>query len=170
MTILPTVSTWIFTSMVPVGLPVLAVLQTSAYSTSRSNQSSSFNLSTTILIADSTSLSWCLSRTCASTSSLTSSGPCSAQTWCLLYLVRKQWDACTHKILISGGVSYSKLLPRGSYIDALNQSPKNLAHFLRWSWDCLLIIGKYNTGTWTEVTSCTPAICSGKIPIGWKHR
>ena len=30
-----------------------------------------------------------------------------------------------------GGVSYSKLLPRRSYIDALNQSPKNLAHFLK---------------------------------------
>ena len=48
-----------------------------------------------------------------------------------------------HEILISGGVSYSKLLPRGSYIDALNQSPKNLAHFLRWSEDCLLINGNW---------------------------
>jgi len=34
--------------------------------------------------------------------------------------------------VVFGGVSYSKLLPRGSYIDALNQSPKNLAHFLRY--------------------------------------
>ena len=35
-------------------------------------------------------------------------------------------------INVSGGVNYSKLLPIGSYIDALNQSPKNLAHFLRY--------------------------------------
>ena len=33
---------------------------------------------------------------------------------------------------MSGGVNYAKLLPIGSYIDALNQSPKNLAHFLRY--------------------------------------
>jgi len=33
--------------------------------------------------------------------------------------------------LFLGGVNYSKVLPLGSYIDALNQSPKNLAHFLR---------------------------------------
>ena len=80
------------------------------------------------------------------------------------------WLVCTHDILtslrVSGGVSYSKLLPRGSYIDALNQSPKNLAHFLRWSWDCLVIIGKYNSGIWIEVMSCTQAICSGKILTG----
>ena len=29
-------------------------------------------------------------------------------------------------------MNYAKLLPIGSYIDALNQSPKNLAHFLRY--------------------------------------
>ena len=46
--------------------------------------------------------------------------------------------------VVFGGVSYSKLLPRGSYIDALNQSPKNLAHFLRWGWSCLLIFGIHN--------------------------
>jgi len=34
--------------------------------------------------------------------------------------------------VVFGGVNYSKLLPIGSYIDALNQSPKNLAHFLRY--------------------------------------
>jgi len=33
--------------------------------------------------------------------------------------------------VVFGGVNYSKVLPLGSYIDALNQSPKNLAHFLR---------------------------------------
>ena len=43
----------------------------------------------------------------------------------------KETIGSSYEILISGGVSYSKLLPRGSYIDALNQSPKNLAHFLR---------------------------------------
>ena len=43
----------------------------------------------------------------------------------------KETIGSSREILISGGVSYSKLLPRGSYIDALNQSPKNLAHFLR---------------------------------------
>ena len=89
LTTLRPVSTWIFTSMVPVGLPVLAALQISAYSTSQSDQSSFFELIATIIIADSTSLSWCLSPTCASTSSPTSSGRCSAQTWCLLSLVRK---------------------------------------------------------------------------------
>ena len=33
---------------------------------------------------------------------------------------------------VSGGVNYPKILPRGSYIEALDQSPKNLAHFLRY--------------------------------------
>ena len=93
LTILSTASTWIFTSMVPVGLPVLAVLQISAYSTSQSDQSSFFEKSATFWFAGSTSLSWCLSPTCASTSSPTSSGRFSAQTWCLLSLVRKQLGA-----------------------------------------------------------------------------
>jgi hypothetical protein len=35
-------------------------------------------------------------------------------------------------ILYLGGADYAKLLPAGSYVDALSQSPSNLAHFIKY--------------------------------------
>jgi hypothetical protein len=33
---------------------------------------------------------------------------------------------------LAGGADYSQLLPAGSYVDALTQSPANLAHFIKY--------------------------------------
>ena len=136
LTILSTASTWIFTSMVPVGLPVLAVLQISAYSTSQSDQSSFFEKCATYLIADSTSLSWCLSPTCASTSSLTSSGRCSAQIWCLLSLVRKQLDEAMKSSFQGEWATQS--FCQGARILMHSTSPQKILHTFsgEWSEDC----------------------------------
>jgi hypothetical protein len=35
-------------------------------------------------------------------------------------------------VLLLGGADYSRLLPSGSYVDALSQSPANLAHFIKY--------------------------------------
>ena len=131
----PPVSTWTFTSTEPVELLVLAAPQSSVCSTSQSDQSRSWETCNIIC--------------CRFYKFVLVFEPYMCQhfvsdlIWAVLstdmvpvVFGKEIWFVCTQDILtslrVSGGVSYSKLLPRGSYIDALNQSPKNLAHFLRY--------------------------------------
>ena len=84
-----TASTWTSTYMVPVELHALEVRLNSACSISQSDHHPNCSrFLNTLLIVDSTSLSWSSSPICASISSLTSSGLSSVPTWCLLFLVK----------------------------------------------------------------------------------
>ena len=159
--------------MVPVELHALEVRLNSACSTSQSDYHPNCSrFLNTLLIVDSTSLSWSSSPICASISSLTSSGLSSVPTWCLLFLV---------KLDINFIQRWRPIFQVEWAIQNFSQEAHILMHWISLRKILPTFLGKSGgvihsicnaciTGTWIEVMSYTPAICFGRTLIGWKHR